>query len=63
MNVVLCEHSALCKGMYVWDYDFIEASNVVIWLRVVDLVLEGGSGAQCTNLLSGAKLDSLAQCT
>jgi hypothetical protein len=26
----------------------------------LDLVLEGGSGAQCANLLSIAKLDSVA---
>jgi hypothetical protein len=26
----------------------------------LDLVLEGGSGAQCTDLLSGVKLDSVA---
>jgi hypothetical protein len=26
----------------------------------LDLVLEGGSGAQCADLMSGAKLDSVA---
>jgi hypothetical protein len=28
----------------------------------LDLVLEGGSRAQCIDLLSGAKLDSVAEC-
>jgi hypothetical protein len=47
----------------VWDYDFVEGENVVIWLCAVDLVLEGGSGAQCIDLLSSVKLESVAQFT
>jgi hypothetical protein len=46
--------------MYVWDYEFVEGANAMIWLHAFDLVLEGGSGAQCTNLLFGAKLESVA---
>jgi hypothetical protein len=44
----------------VCGYDFVEGENVVIWLCAFDLVLEGGSGAQCADLMSGAKLDSVA---
>jgi hypothetical protein len=29
----------------------------------IDLVLEGGSGAQCVDLLSSAELDSMSWCT
>jgi hypothetical protein len=51
---------ALCKYLYVWGYDLVEGTIVVIWLCEFDLVLEGGFGAQCADLMFGEKHDSVA---